>query len=502
MNSAAPSPLHGTVLLTAVGLFTQVLGFFYRIALSRLAGAEVMGLYQLIMPVFSVLLSLTAVGLTVAVSTLSARYHALGDWASVRRVRRRGVALFLALFLPLGAGLILCSDAVSVCLLGDARTQLGVILLVPCVLLTGIENLHKHCFYGLGNVRPPAASETVEQLVRVAVVLGLLVTFLPQNAERTVGLIVTGMVVCEVFSVATLVTLFRRQDSRMDLRPSHNKVTCRQLLSIAVPVGCTSLLGTIMGSANSVLIPQELVRGGMDATAAISSFGVLCGMTMPMLMLPTGLISALGLTMVPGLARQAALGQWGGIRATLDQVMSLVSLLMAPAMALLTVVGPDLGRTLFANPDVGDFMLPLAVGTLLSCWQSVLSGALNGIGKQRAAARNAIACDAVQLAFTVCTVSRWGLGGFVAGFVISSAVGAALDLVSLCRAAKLRPAWCKWFLSPTLAALLCGTCSNLLFRWLTDNGTSHGMSCLAVLPFGLVLYFAAVQAQGIVGRRA
>lgn len=500
MNSAQPSPLHGAGLLTAVGLFTQILGFFYRIALSRLAGAEVMGLYQLIMPVYSLLLSLTAVGLTVAVSTLSARYNALGDWGAVRKVLARGLALFLILFLPLGAGLILCSDAVSVYLLGDARTRLGVILLVPCVLLTGIENLHKHCFYGLGNVRPPAASETVEQLVRTAAVLGLLLVFLPQNAERTVGLIVTGMIICEVFSVTTLVVLFRRQDARMDVRPVSSKVTTRSLLSIAVPVGCTSLLGTIMGSANSVLIPQELVRGGMDPTAALSAFGVLCGMTMPMLMLPTGLISALGLTMVPGLARQAALGRWADIRATLGRVMSLVSLLMAPAMALLTVVGPDLGQALYGNPAVGGFMLPLAAGTLLNCWQSILSGALNGIGAQRAAARNAIVCDAVQLAFTIFTVAKWGLGGFVAGFVASSLVGTVLDLFSLCRAARLRPEWFRWFLSPTLAALLMGLCANLLFRWLTDGGLTHGMACLAVLPFGLILYLAALQAQGVFSR--
>lgn len=148
MKTDVPSPLHGAALLTAVGLFTQLLGFFYRIALSRLVGSELMGLYQLIMPVYSVLMSLTASGLTVAVSTLSARCYALRDWSCVRQVLRRGILLFLALLLPLGIGLILCSDAVSVHLLGDARTRLGIVLLVPCVLLTGIENLHKHCFYG------------------------------------------------------------------------------------------------------------------------------------------------------------------------------------------------------------------------------------------------------------------------------------------------------------------------------------------------------------------
>ncbi len=495
MNST-PSPLHGAGLLTAVGLFTQILGFFYRIALSRLAGAEVMGLYQLIMPVYSVLLSLTAVGLTVAVSTLSAHYRALNDWDAVRMSLRKGVALFLTLFLPLGIGMVIFSDAISVYLLGDARTQLGLILLAPCVLLTGIENLHKHCFYGIGNVRPPAASETVEQLVRVMAVLGLLLTFLPQNPERTVALVVAGMVVCEIFSVFTLVTLFRRQSARMDTNPSERRISIRRLLSIAVPVGLTSLLGTIMGSANSVLIPQELVKGGMEGSAAISAFGVLCGMTMPLLMLPTGLISALGLTMVPGLARQATLGQREAIRATLDKVMGLVSFLMAPAMALLTVVGPDLGKALFANDGVGEFILPLAVGTLLSCWQSVLSGALNGIGKQNTAARNAIICDAVQLTFTICTVSRWGLEGFVVGFVCSSLVGAGLDLISLCRAAQLRPNWRKWFLCPTLSALLAGLCANLLFRWLTDGGTSHAIGCPVAVCLGLILYFTAMQAQG------
>ena len=81
----------GTLLLTATGLFSQVVGFLYRIALSRLIGAETMGLYQLVMPVYSVLLSLTAVGLTVAVSTLSAKHYALGDTGAVRLTLRRAL---------------------------------------------------------------------------------------------------------------------------------------------------------------------------------------------------------------------------------------------------------------------------------------------------------------------------------------------------------------------------------------------------------------------------
>lgn len=106
-------------------------------------------------------------------------------------------------------------DPISVYLLGDARTQLGLILLLPCVALTGVENIHKHFFYGTGVVRPPAVVELMEQFIRAAAVLGLLVLFLPQNPERTVGLIVTGMVICEIFSAVALTVLYRRRMARI-----------------------------------------------------------------------------------------------------------------------------------------------------------------------------------------------------------------------------------------------------------------------------------------------
>ncbi|MEG1395687.1 MAG: oligosaccharide flippase family protein, partial [Oscillospiraceae bacterium] len=151
MKANRSSLLYGTLVLTATGLFSQVLGFLYRIALSRILGAELMGLYQLILPVYSILSSLTVVGLTVAVSTLSAEYHARGSLSAVRQIRGTCLKIFFLLLAPLAAVTALCSDPISVHLLGDARTQLGLTMLLPCLLLTGIENLQKHAFFGVGN---------------------------------------------------------------------------------------------------------------------------------------------------------------------------------------------------------------------------------------------------------------------------------------------------------------------------------------------------------------
>ena len=146
MSEKMLSAGRGALFLTALSAVSQLLGFGYRVALSRLVGAEVMGLYQLIMPVYSVIMSLTAVGLVSACSNLTSRHLALGSRRAADQTVSTCLKLFFLLLLPVGAVVVLNSDAISVYLLGDARTQLGLILLVPCVALTGVENIHKHFF--------------------------------------------------------------------------------------------------------------------------------------------------------------------------------------------------------------------------------------------------------------------------------------------------------------------------------------------------------------------
>ena len=113
--------------------------------------------------------------------------------------------------------IFLFSDAVSVYLLGDARTQLGLLLLLPCLLLTGIENIQKNYFYGISSVKPPAITELCEQLLRTGLVLFLLWRFPYVNAEQTVALIVWGMFLCEVSAALTQTVLFRLGLSRSPL---------------------------------------------------------------------------------------------------------------------------------------------------------------------------------------------------------------------------------------------------------------------------------------------
>ena len=486
--------------LTALSAVSQLLAFAYRVGLSRLVGAEVMGLYQLIMPVNSVLMAITAVGLTTAVSNLSSQYLALGNTRAVKQTLSQSLRLFFMVLIPVAAVTALLYDPISVYLLGDARTQLGLLLLLPCVALTGVENVHKHFFYGTGQVRPPALVELMEQFIRTGAVLGLLVLFLPQNPERTVGLIVTGMVICEIFSAVALTALYRRRLAQLGLRGAGEdpRRLRRRMVGIAVPMGATALLGNLMNAVNSALIPQRLVAAGMERSQAMSEFGVMCGMTLPMLALPTLFLGALNLVLVPRLAENCALGQMGHARRRAHRALEVVSLIILPCMALMVVVGPTLGRLLF-HEEVGQYLVPLAAAMTCSSYQSILAGALSGLSRQGTSALIAIGCDVLQLGFTVFAMGRPGMGmqGYVAGLVVSSAVGMVLCGWAVARYTGLRYDWWRLLVMPGLGALLVGQTAGLFFQVLRRAGAGELLLLGGTVAFGALVYLSALWAMGI-----
>ena len=90
-----------------------------------------------------------------------------------------------------------------------------------------------------------------------------------------------------------------------------------------------------------------------------------------------------------------------------------------------------------------------------------------------------------------------GLRGYVAGFVLSSALGALLNYREAARHTGLRPRLFQWCTAPALSALLMGLVVNLLFRILLDAGMGGAAACLACILFGGVLYLTALSAQGV-----
>ena len=215
MSISRASVFYNIMTLTFSNIGLHILGFLYRIFLSRMTGSAGMGIYQLILPVYSVMSSLCITGLTMATSRLSAHYRAENRLADAHRVVNVSVRTFLFLFVLMASVTLSFSSFIAEDILGDKRTRASLLIILPCLLFTGIENILKNFFFGISHLKPPITSELTEQIVRFIAVISLLFIFKPQSPEVSSALIICGMVISEVVSVIILTRFYgKRERSR------------------------------------------------------------------------------------------------------------------------------------------------------------------------------------------------------------------------------------------------------------------------------------------------
>jgi len=474
----------------------QALGFVYRIFLSRMTGAEGLGVYQLVMPFYSVASSLTLTGLTVAVARISASRAGVRDYVGARHSVNLARYVFIVSVAIIAFFTLSFRDTVAETFLGDIRTAEALPFVFICLFLTGLENILKNYFYGVGRVAPQITSELSEQIIRILAVAILLMTFRTEDPGKAAALIVAGMVVSELFS-SSLLTLFYQPEKRRLSAHAAKPPRVRELLSISVPVSAAATVNNLLTSFNSILIPQRLRVAGMSAKAATEAFGVMFGMTMPLLSCPIAFMAALTSVMVPKLSEVNAAGNMSDMRRKAGKTIHATGLLSMPCFALLIPLGEPLCRVLFAHEAAGNYMLPLCIATLFAYYEMTTGALLNGIGMQRQAAIYIVIGGVLQIMFTwLVGFPHIGMRGFVIGYIASAGVTALLNILCLKKKLRLRLRFSNWFLTPLLSSTLACLICDIVYNFLLARAVTLSLSLIFAAIAGLAAYSLALSALG------
>ncbi len=482
------SVFRNLIFLTASNILLQILGFAYRIFLSRMTGPEGMGIYQLIMPFYSFIMSLTLTGLTVAVSRISASKKSVGDFLGARKCATRAFGIFSLSLIILSVLTFSYRRFICRTLLGDVRTSLALPFLFVCLFLTGFENIQKNYFYGVGRVAPQITSEISEQLIRAGAVAALFFTFGTADPAFSALLIVLGMVISELSS-SFLLHLFFRFEKKPILRSSTKPPKVRELLSISIPISAAQSINNLLSLLNSSLIPKRLCAAGLSRVAATQSFGVMFGMTMPLLSFPIAFIASLTSVMVPRMSSSKARADFSDMRRKAAKTIHATGLSAMPLMAIMIPLAEPLGNLLFSYNSANSLILPLCVATLISYYEISLGALLNAVGRQKQSAIYIILGGIIQLAFTWAVgIEGVGLRAFAIGAVVSNAVTAILQFICLCRTLSLLPRFSNWFLSPLLASTLSALLVKIIY--------TYSSSLLISAAIGLSVYCISLTALG------
>ncbi len=417
--------LRGTLILTAAGLLSRFLGFFYKIFLAQALGAEGMGIYQLIFPVFSVCHALTASGMETAVS----RFTAFDKEKSAAHLY---AGLSLSLTVSCAAALFLWSRAgfIATSILCEARCEPLLKILTAAVPLSAIHSCFAGFYLGRKKTGLPAAAQLLEQSVRIGTVWLLCSIVTSRGGAVTPSLAVFGLLSGEAASALFMLTFSSGLKARFGSAGNYLS-RCRSLLGMALPLTANRLSLTILQSAEAVLIPLNLCRYGLSTAEALSMYGILNGMAMSFLLFPNAVTSSVSAMLLPVISEEQARGNKARISLTLEYTIQFGLVIGILCMGIFLRFGHDLGTLVFGEELAGQFLMTLAWICPVLYLTGNLHSILHGLGQTTATFLNQLSATAVRILFVLLLVPSFGIQGVLWGLLASQLLLCALGLCAV-----------------------------------------------------------------------
>lgn len=213
----------GTLLLTATGFATRILGFFYRIFLSRTIGAEGLGIYHMVHPIYGICFALCAGSIQTAISRFVAANVEKG-----KQIFRTGLVISLTLGFSLTALIIRFSPSLAHYILMEDRCASLLPFMAISVPFSAVHACLNGYYYGTQKTRVPALSQIVEQTVRMAAVFLIADILTESGRPITVELAVTGHLIGELAACLFSVFCFCLSTSASGKVPPHRLCPSRR----------------------------------------------------------------------------------------------------------------------------------------------------------------------------------------------------------------------------------------------------------------------------------
>jgi len=498
--------IKSVAVITLFAVATRAIGFIFRIFLSRVLGAEMLGVYQIAMAFFMVFLTLVSSGLPLAISKQVATKHA------------RGV-ITAGLVISLAASCLVCLLVFAFRnlyggLFTDARCIAILIALIPSIIAASVYSVIRAVWWGEKKFFLLGITELIEQILRVIVfVIMLALAFLFVDTAQIAALSYT--VACFI-GAAVVVIIFIRT-SRLTREPcafgvkTLKNTQYKPLLKSAAPITGVRLVASITMPVISILIPLRLIAAGWSQAAAIAAFGVLVGMTLPLLSIPQTVISSLSTALVPELSSahkklkdadsspgQAPYHKYRDV--VHKQIQNCLKFTLFINFLLLPVfvsLGEGIGTFLYADRTSGIYLAQFAWAMIPMSLSQITNAILNSLGAETRAMKHYFIGSIVLFAAIWFLPPVIGISALVVGLGACMSIASLLNLMLITKLTKSPVATeCT---SCNFAASVISQC--FLFTVVSVPAVLAGIFCHGVVqhmfPLFIALGISGIIAMGV-----
>ncbi|MBX6394463.1 MAG: polysaccharide biosynthesis protein, partial [Alicyclobacillaceae bacterium] len=439
-RSAAQHFIRGTVFLSAAVFFCKLLGLVYIVPLQHLIADRGVGIYNAAYPIYNIFLQISTAGLPLAISKFVSEFNAKGDYRTSERLYRHILAimwasgLVFALIQFFGAPLYVKYFA------GDNADVIPAVqAMAPALLVFPAIAVMRGYFQGWQMVEPTGYSQVVEQVVRVATVLGVAYVMTARQApvEQIAALSTLGAFTGGLAALWWLLRTAKRH--RPVVRSAMRRVMVTsavpmdkllvKVLLYAVPISLGALVVPLFNQADVSTVTVSLVHHvGMTKDAAMEQFGILSGRAQKIIAIPATFATTVALTIIPLVSEAYAVRDYDGVRRFAALSLRASILIALPAGVGLAMLAGPTNVLLFGNDTGTAAIAILALSTVFSTLESVSSSVLQGMGMTMRPVVNLLIGLILKIILNLWWVPLWGIQGAAAASVVAYFLAAELNL--------------------------------------------------------------------------
>lgn len=416
--------IRGTFVLTLSSFFTKGLGFVNGIVLARFLGAEGVGLLMIAHPLLPLFITMTELGLPVAISKLVSEAEVKGDEARIKRILAVSLSVTGTLSVVLTLAALFGSKWIASIVLADQRAYYAMVAITPIIPIIAMSAVLKGYFRGRQNMNPLALSDILENVAQIIVIIGVVNMLLPYGIAYAAAGAMGASVIGEGVGLLYLFSVFKwanRGKSKEQRRfvPSvrlKGDRTLRDLLRIGLPMTGSGFIHSIYHAFLPLVITKSLVLAGVGVEMATKQFGMLAGYAIPLLFLPGFFTQSLSTALIPAISEASAEGDTRLMHSRMDMAMRTGLLVGVPCTVILYMWAVPLTTVVYHSPDAGVLLQLLAPLFFLHYFEAPLKAILLGLGKASTVMWNHIMTNIFEISLIFVLGSNLGIRGVALGF--------------------------------------------------------------------------------------
>lgn len=371
-------------LTSSFGIFiSKALGLLYYSPLSSLAGEENMAFYSIAYTYYDLLLKISSAGIPFAIAALVSRYYAKKDYKTVLLIKKMGISIVMGLTFIVALGFLFLSGPLARQSMGSGASvedithlqNIFLILLIAVILVPFLSAIRGY-YQGLKRLDLYGSSQALEQLVRVACIIGLgflFVRILNFDSIYAIYMAIAAAGIAAFVTIIFFLRLTKADDKHINqlIKSQESKAVSKDLLlqeliSLSVPYLLISFLGSLSSLINSTFFMDTVAKAGMDVTQAKLEMGILLANCNKLSSIPQVLTLGFSAGLVPYLSESLEQQDVKKLNNQIIQLIETVLYILVPAVCVFLFFGKDIYYIMYGNNN-------LEVGAKLFRWYCLVT---------------------------------------------------------------------------------------------------------------------------------